>query len=82
MTAPDIGASLQHPRRSLGNRHRSQASKFFKLSETDPSNLSWAEQSAQQAVLYDFKHPETCRIQLELKEKAQAANGTRAVRGE
>ncbi len=79
MSASDIGASLQHPRRSLGNRHRSQASKFLKLSETEPSNLNWAEQSARQAVLHDFTHPDNWRILLEIKVKAQDANGIRAV---
>ena len=79
MSASDIGASLQHPRRSLGNRHRSQASKFLKLAETDQSNLNWAEQSARQAVLHDFTHPDNWRILLEIKVKAQDANGIRAV---
>ena len=32
MATTDLGSSLQHPRRSLGNRHRSQAEKFLKLS--------------------------------------------------
>ena len=69
MATTDLGSSLQHPRRSLGNRHRSQAEKFLK-SNDDKSNLSWAEQSARQAV-YDFTHPENWRtlltIKLELK---------------
>ena len=79
MPASDIGASLQHPRRSLGNRHRSQASKFLKLAESEASNLSWAEQSARQAVLHDFTHPDNWRILLEIKVKTQDANGIRAV---
>lgn len=79
MSASDIGASLQHPRRSLGNRHRSQASKFLKLSETEPSNLNWAEQSARQAVLHDFTHPDNWRILLEIKVRAQDVIGIRAV---
>ena len=54
MAATDIGARLQHPRRSLGNRHRSQANKFLKLAGSDKNNLPWAEQSARQAVLHDF----------------------------
>ena len=41
MAATDIGARLQHPRRSLGNRHRSQANKFLKLAESDKNNLPW-----------------------------------------
>ncbi len=79
MAASNIGASLQHPRRSLGNRHRSQASKFLKLAESEASNLSWAEQSARQAVLHDFTHPDNWRILLEIKVKAQDGNGIRAV---
>ena len=46
MATTDLGSSLQHPRRSLGNRHRSQAEKFLRLSTNDKSNISWAEQSA------------------------------------
>ena len=42
-----LSESLQHPRRSLGNRYRSQAEKFLKLGN-DAGNLSWAEQSAKQ----------------------------------
>ncbi len=57
MTNSDIREKLQHPRRSLGNRHRSQAEKFLKISSED-ANLSWAEQSAQQAILYDFTNPD------------------------
>ncbi len=54
----DSATVLQHPRRNLGSRHRSQADRFVKLAKKDPSreseNLAWAEQNAQQAVLYDF----------------------------
>ena len=53
MVNSDIKEKLQHPRRSLGNRHRSQAEKFLKISN-DESNLNWADQSAKQAILYDF----------------------------
>ena len=53
MTDVDINQKLQHPRRSLGNRHRSQAEKFLKM-EKNLKNLNWAEQSAKQSVLYDF----------------------------
>ena len=67
MAATDIGARLQHPRRSLGNRHRSQANKFLKLAESDKNNLPWAEQSARQAVLHDFTHPDNWRTMLEIK---------------
>ena len=34
MTNVDINQKLQHPRRSLGNRHRSQAVKFLKISKS------------------------------------------------
>ena len=57
MVNSDIKEKLQHPRRSLGNRHRSQAEKFLKISN-DESNLNWADQSAKQAILYDFTNPE------------------------
>ena len=57
MVNSDIKEKLQHPRRSLGNRHRTQAEKFLQISN-DESNLNWAEQSAKQAVLYDFTNPE------------------------
>ena len=54
----DSGGDLQHPRRNLGNRFRSQAEKFVKLSRVDPErmieNLNWAEQNARQAILHDF----------------------------
>ena len=66
MRTADIGVSLQHPRRSLGNRHRSQAEKFYRLGEKDTTNLSWAEQSARQAVLHDFTHPDNWKILLKI----------------
>ncbi|MDP6640694.1 MAG: hypothetical protein QF817_06450, partial [Candidatus Poseidoniaceae archaeon] len=54
----DSGGELQHPRRNLGNRCRSQAEKFVKLARKDATrstdNLHWAEQNALQAILYDF----------------------------
>ena len=40
MTDVDINQKLQHPRRSLGNRHRSQAVKFLKISENSENLLS------------------------------------------
>ena len=50
----DSASVLQHPRRNLGSRHRSQADRFVKLAKQDPSreseNLAWAEQNAQQAL--------------------------------
>ena len=39
---------LQHPRRSLGNRQRSQAEKFLNLGR-DQKNVMWAEQNAKQS---------------------------------
>ena len=35
MVNSDIKQKLQHPRRSLGNRHRSQAEKFLKISNDE-----------------------------------------------
>ena len=79
MATTDLGSSLQHPRRSLGNRHRSQAEKFLKLSNDDKSNLSWAEQSARQAVLHDFTHPDNWRTLLAIKLQIGDHLGARAV---
>ena len=79
MRTADIGVGLQHPRRSLGNRHRSQAEKFFKLSEIESTNLSWAEQSARQAVLHDFTHPDNWRILLKIKVSLRDNEGIRSV---
>ena len=81
--ANSSGSSLQHPRRSLGNRHRSQAKKFLalaqKTSEISIQNLKWAEQSARQAVLHDFTHEENWRILAEIKTLAEDEIGLRAV---
>jgi tetratricopeptide (TPR) repeat protein len=81
--ANSSGSDLQHPRRSLGNRHRSQAEKFLALvdstSENVAQNLGWAEQSARQAVLHDFTHEENWRILAKIKEKAGDEEGLRAV---
>lgn len=79
MSKTDIGSRLQHPRRSLGNRHRSQAEKFLQLSINDNTNLSWAEQSARQAVLHDFTHPDNWRILLSIKLEIGDLSGVRAV---
>lgn len=75
----DIGASLQHPRRSLGNRHRSQARKFLTMSQDDSDYIGWAEQSARQAVLHDFTHPDNWRILVETKLLSRDDTGIRAV---
>ncbi len=81
--ANSSGSSLQHPRRSLGNRHRSQAQKFLTLAQKTPElstqNLKWAEQSARQAVLHDFTHEENWRILAEIKTIAKDEIGLRAV---
>ena len=77
--ATDIGASLQHPRRSLGNRHRSQARKFLDMSHDDSDYIGWAEQSARQAVLHDFTHPDNWRVLVEAKLHANDDDGIRAV---
>ena len=62
---------LQHPRRNLGIRYRSQARKFAKLATVDESrfsdNIGWAEQSARQAILYDFTDEENWRCLAEIK---------------
>ena len=78
MTDVDINQKLQHPRRSLGNRHRSQAIKFLKISEKT-ENLNWAEQSAKQAVLYDFTNPENWKILTKIKIVKEDNEGIRAV---
>jgi len=62
----DIKKNLQHPRRSLGNRHRSQAEKFMNLG-IDRSNMKWAEQNAKQAILYDFTNPDNWYLLVEIK---------------
>ncbi len=78
-----LAGTLQHPRRSLGDRHRSQAKKFLKLSDTDPSrqmeNMNWAEQNSRQALLYDFTHPDNWRILADIKQKLQDEIGLRAL---
>ena len=67
---------LQHPRRNLGNRYRSQAQKFVRLAKVDPerkaANMQWAEQNARQALLHDFTDERNWRcladIKLQLKD--------------
>ena len=67
----DSATVLQHPRRNLGSRHRSQADRFVKLAKKDPANeaqnFAWAEQNAQQAVLYDFTDERNWRCLAEIK---------------
>ena len=78
-----LAGTLQHPRRSLGDRHRSQARKFLKLSDTDPprqvENMNWAEQNSRQALLYDFTHPDNWRVLADIKQKLQDEIGLRAL---
>ena len=78
MVNSDIKEKLQHPRRSLGNRHRSQAEKFLKISN-DESNLNWADQSAKQAILYDFTNPENWITLTKIKILKKDIIGIRAV---
>ena len=78
----DVSARLQHPRRSLGNRHRSQAEKFLSLADAEPQNLDWAEQSARQAVLHDFTNPLNWRTLVRVKLKLGDESGIRAVLNE
>jgi len=77
--APGITESLQHPRRSLGNRYRSQAEKFLRISDGDHTNLSWAEQSARQSVLHDFTNPDNWRVLVRIKIRIGDIEGVRAV---
>ena len=74
-----LSEALQHPRRSLGNRYRSQAEKFLRLIEADEKNLSWAEQSAKQSVLYDFTNEDNWKILIKVKVLMQDSEGARAV---
>ncbi len=74
---------LSHPRRSLGNRHRTQALKFLELADADPErrdqNISWAEQNARQAVLHDFTNELNWTVLADVKQKGGDAGGLRAV---
>ena len=81
-TTDDVSRKLQHPRRSLGNRHRSQAVKFLSLTDSDSQNLEWAEQSARQAVLHDFTNPQNWRTLVQVKLATGDDSGIRAVLNE
>ncbi len=76
-------SDLFHPRRSLGNRHRTQAIKFLELANTDPDrrdqNLSWAEQNARQAVLHDFTNELNWTVLADVKRQGADSSGLRAV---
>ena len=75
--------TLQHPRRNLGNRHRSQASKFIKLAKKVPENaeqnMAWAEQNAQQSILHDFTDERNWRCLAEIKELRKDGSGLEMV---
>ena len=75
----DSASKLQHPRRNLGSRHRAQADRFVKLSKKDSEraaeNLAWAEQNAQQAVLYDFTDERNWRCLAEIKKMRMDSEG-------
>jgi len=75
----DSASILQHPRRNLGSRHRSQANRFVKLASKDSDrkeeNLAWAEQNAQQAVLYDFTDERNWRCLAEIKHMRNDGQG-------
>jgi len=75
----DSASKLQHPRRNLGSRHRAQADRFVKLSKKDSGraaeNLAWAEQNAQQAVLYDFTDERNWRCLAEIKKMRMDGEG-------
>ncbi len=75
----DSASKLQHPRRNLGSRHRAQADRFVKLSRKDTEraaeNLAWAEQNAQQAVLYDFTDERNWRCLAEIKKMRKDGEG-------
>ena len=81
-----LAGRLQHPRRSLGDRHRSQARKFLKLARTDSErnnqNTEWAEQNARQALLHDFTHPDNWRTLAEIKVILSDEIGLRALLGD
>tara|TARA_B100001540_G_scaffold31711_1_gene27697 strand:- start:1913 stop:2914 length:1002 start_codon:yes stop_codon:yes gene_type:complete len=74
---------LQHPRRNLGNRYRSQAKKFTKLATMDESrfndNIGWAEQSARQAILHDFTDENNWRCLADIKVIIGDGDGLSAV---
>ena len=63
----------------MGSRHRAQADRFVKLSKKDSEraaeNLAWAEQNAQQAVLYDFTDERNWRCLAEIKKMRMDGEG-------
>ena len=81
--AGDNADLLQHPRRNLGNRYRTQAQKFVRLASRDPErfeeNLAWAEQNARQALLHDFTDERNWRCLADIKVVNQDGMGLCAV---
>ena len=79
----DDEPALYLPRKSLGDRNRSQAHKFLKLSKLDSSqrfeNLQWAEQSARQAILYDYTNFQNWDLLLKLKHELADEEGIYAL---
>ena len=57
-----LNESINHPRRSLGNRYRTQALKFLELVDENELNLQWAEKNARQSVLHDFMNDENWKV--------------------
>ena len=78
-----LAGRLQHPRRSLGDRHRSQAVKFQRLAHQDPGrrleNMAWAEQNARQAILHDFTQVDNWRVLADIKVELTDEIGLRAL---
>ena len=87
MSDSDIADSLQHPRKSLGDRHRSQSQKYVNLALDENGhviqeltvNLEWGEQSARQAVLHDFTNPENWKVLVRVKSLLGDSEGIRSV---
>ena len=71
------------PKKSLGDRHRAQSHKFFKLSlndsENNYENLEWAEQSARQSILYDYTNFQNWELLLKIKLKLADESGIYAL---
>ncbi|MAK40984.1 MAG: hypothetical protein CL993_04575 [Euryarchaeota archaeon] len=61
-----LNESINHPRRSLGNRYRTQALKFLELVDENELNLQWAEKNARQSVLHDFMNDENWKVLLKI----------------
>lgn len=81
-----LSGRLQHPRRSLGERHRTQSARFIALADGDESraadNLAWAEQHARQALLHDFTQEENWHHLGALKVRLADEVGLRSLLGD